>query len=103
VQISVADVVVIGVIALLGIGLYGLLAVRNLIKVIVALQILAKGAVLALVLAGSLRGEPNLGQSMALTVVVADTIVAVIGLALSVQIRRHFGTLDIHSLTTLKR
>ena len=45
----------------------------------------------------------NLGQSLALTVVVADTIVAVIGLALAVQIRRHFGTLDIKALTTLRR
>jgi NADH-quinone oxidoreductase subunit K len=102
-QISVGQVVLGGILGLIGIGLYGLLAVRNLIKVIVALQILAKGAILAFVLAGSAVGDPNLGQSLALTAVVADTIVAVIGLALAVQIRRHFGTLDIKALTTLRR
>lgn len=102
-QIPIGVVVLAGILALVGIGLYGLMAVRNLIKVIVALQILAKGAILALVLAGSKVGDPNLGQSLALTVVVADTIVAVIGLALAVQIRRHFGTLDIKALTTLRR
>jgi multisubunit Na+/H+ antiporter MnhC subunit len=88
---------------LLGVGLYALLVVSNLIKVVIALQILGKGAVLALVIAGSLRGQANLGQSMALTVIVADTIVAVVGLALAVQVRRHFGTLDLKSLTMLRR
>jgi multisubunit Na+/H+ antiporter MnhC subunit len=91
------------VLILLGVGLYALLVVSNLIKVVIALQILGKGAVLALVIAGSLRGQANLGQSMALTVIVADTIVAVVGLALAVQVRRHFGTLDLKSLTMLRR
>lgn len=88
---------------LAGIGLYGLLIVRNLIKVVVALQIMTKGAMLALVVAGNLNGQVNLGQSMALMVIIADTIVAVIGLALAVQVRRHLGTLDIKALTTLRR
>ena len=96
-------VALIVVFILLGVGLYALLVVSNLIKVVVALQILGKGAVLALVIAGSLRGQANLGQSMALTVIVADTIVAVVGLALAVQVRRHFGTLDLKSLTMLRR
>jgi multisubunit Na+/H+ antiporter MnhC subunit len=100
---SISGVILIAVLAMLAVGIYGLLAVRNLIKVIVALQILGKGAVLALVLAGYVRGQANLGQSMALTVIVADTIVAVIGMALAVQIRRHVGTLDIQALTTLRR
>ena len=88
---------------LAGIGLYGLLISRNLIKIVVALQIMTKGALLALVMAGSMRNQVNLGQSMALMVIIADTIVAVIGLALAVQVRKHVGTLDIKSLTTLRR
>ncbi len=102
-NLSVPSILMIAVLALIGIGLYGLLIVSNLIKVVVALQLLAKGAMLALVLAGSVANNINLGQSIALTVIVADTIVAVIGLALAVQIRRHFGTLDIKALTTLRR
>ncbi len=101
--LSIAEIVMIAVLALAGIGIYALLIVRNLIKVVVALQLLAKGAILALVLAGSLAHNVNLGQSLALTVLVADTIIAVIGLALAVQIRRQFGTLDTKALTTLRR
>lgn len=91
------------VLGLLGVGLYGLLLSRNLIKLIIALQILTKTAALALVIAGKMSGQINLGQSMALTVIVADTIVAVVGLALAVQVRQHLGTLDVKELSKLKR
>lgn len=91
-----------GVLGLLGVGFYGLLITRHLIKVVIALQILGKAAVLALAAAGSSSGQPNLGQSLAATVIVADTVVAVIGLALAVQVRRHFGTLDLKELSTLR-
>ncbi|HEX7395289.1 MAG TPA: NADH-quinone oxidoreductase subunit K [Anaerolineaceae bacterium] len=102
-NINGVDWVVVLVLGLLGVGFYGLLITRNLIKVLVALQILVKGAMVALVLAGNLSHQTNLGQSLAVTVIVADTIVAVIGLSLAVQVRRHFGSLDIKSLTTLRR
>ena len=97
------SIVLAAIIGLLGIGLYALLISRNLIKIVVGLQILVKGAMLALIAAGQLAGQAEVGESLALTVIVADTIVAVVGLALAVQVRRHFGTLDVRALSTLKR
>lgn len=96
------QIVMIGVIGLLGVGLYGLLVVRNLIKMVAVLQILVKSAVLGLVLAGNYSGHQTISQSLAATVIVADTVVAVIGLAIAVQVRRHFGTLDLAKINTLK-
>lgn len=95
-------IALITVLGLLGVGLYGLLITRNLIKLVVVLQILVKGALLAFVLAGHINGQINLGQSLAVTVIVADTMVAVIGLALAVQVQRHCGTLDVKELSTLR-
>jgi NADH-quinone oxidoreductase subunit K len=92
-----------GVLGLIGIGLYGLLITRNLIKVVVALQVLVKGALLALVAAGTVSGKINLGQSLAVMVIVVDTVVAVIGLALALQVKRRMGTLDVKELATLKK
>jgi NADH:ubiquinone oxidoreductase subunit K len=100
---STPTIVIIIVLGLIGTGIYALLTTRHLIKVIVALQLLVKGAMLALVLAGHLTGQQDLGQSLAITVIIADTIVAVIGMALAVQVRRVIGTLDLRSLTTLRR
>jgi len=101
-NIAPFNIALMGVIGLLGIGFYGLMVSRNLIKIVVALQILVKGAMLALVAAGQAAGQINLGQSMALTVIVADTIVAVMGMALGVQIRRRMGTLDVRDLSSMR-
>jgi NADH-quinone oxidoreductase subunit K len=96
------NIVLWGIVAILGVGFYGLLITRNLIKMVMVLQVLIKAALLALVLAGKLSGNPGLGQSTAATVLVADTIVAVVGLALAVQVRRRFGTLDVPKISTLR-
>jgi len=102
VTFSPLNIILFGVIALLGVGFYGLLIARNLIKVVMVLQILIKAVILALVLAGKLSGNLGVGQSTAATVIVADTIVAVVGLALAVQVRRRFGTLDVPKISTLR-
>lgn len=96
------NIAIAGALVLLGVGLYGLLMLRNLIKIVVALQILVKGAILALVAAGAISGQTNLGQSLAVTLIVADTVVAVVGLALAVQVRRRFGSLDVKELSSLR-
>ena len=101
-SLSLLNVAVVGVLGLLGVGFYGLLVSRNLIKIVIALQILVKAALLGLVAAGFSSGRINLGQSLAITVIVADTVVAVIGMALAVQIRRHLGTLDVAELSKLR-
>jgi NADH-quinone oxidoreductase subunit K len=101
-NVSGLNFIFVGVLGLLGVGLYGLMVTRNLIKVVVALQILVKAVLLGLILAGNLSGAVNLSQSLAITVIVADTIVAVIGLSLAVQIRRHLGTLDVKALSRLR-
>jgi NADH:ubiquinone oxidoreductase subunit K len=102
VTLSPLNVILFGVVALLGVGFYGLLITRNLIKVVMVLQILVKAVILALLLAGRMSGNIALGQSAAATVIVADTIVAVVGLALAVQVRRRFGTLDVPKISTLR-
>jgi NADH-quinone oxidoreductase subunit K len=101
--LSTWTIILIAIMGLIGAGFYGLLISRNLIKIIVALQILVKGAILAMILAGKLQGQVMLGQSLAITIIVVDTIVAVIGLALAVQVRRHCGTLDLQALSSLRR
>lgn len=100
--ISLTNVIFLGIAGLLAIGFYGLLVVRNLIKLIIVMQVLVKAVIIGLVAAGNLSGQINVGQSMALTVIVADTVVAVIGLALAVQVKRQRGTLDVDALSTLQ-
>jgi NADH-quinone oxidoreductase subunit K len=96
------SIAIVGLLGLLGIGLYGLLTGGNIIRLIISLQIMVKAALLGLVLAGHINGQMNLSQSLAVTVIVADTIVAVVGLGLAVQVRRRVGTLNVRDLGRLR-
>ena len=99
---TLLQVILAGAFLLLGIGLYGLLVIRNLIKIVIAIQIMVKGAMLAFVVAGNLNGQLNVGQSLALTIITADTIVAIIGLALAIRIQQLSGTLDVDEVINLE-
>lgn len=101
-EVNALSICLIGVLCLAGVGLYGLLVCRDLIKIVIILQILVKSAVLGLLVAGQISSRLSLGQSIAITVIVADTIVAVIGMALAVQVRRRLGTLDVKALSNLR-
>ena len=92
-----------GVIVMFGIGIYGLLVVRNLIKIVIVLQLLVKTAMLALIAASAHTDQLALGQSLAVTVLAADTVVAVIGLALAIQVKQRIGTLDLAQLSSLRK
>lgn len=96
------ELVWLSALVLWGMGVFGLLTTRHVIKVLIALQLLTKGVLLALVGAGVAVGRPQLAQSLALTVIVADTLVAVIGLAVAIRVKHLFGTLDLSALATLK-
>lgn len=96
-------IVMVAVFGLVAIGIYGLLIIRNLIKIVVALQIFAKGTILVMVAAGGMSGRPAIGQSLAITVIVADTVVTVMALALAIQVRRWCGTLDTRVISKLRR
>ncbi|MGA2977575.1 MAG: NADH-quinone oxidoreductase subunit K [Spirochaetia bacterium] len=100
---QVWTIALVAVFGLVAVGIYGLLIMRNLIKLVVALQILAKGVILVMVAAGGVSGKPAIGQSLAITVIVADTVVTVIALALAIQVRRYCGTLDVRAISTLRR
>ncbi len=101
--ISVWSISLVAVFALVMIGIYGLLILRNLIKIVVSLQVFAKGTILVMVVAGGMQGQPAVGSSLAVTVIVADTVVTVIALALAIQVRRYCGTLDSRAISSLKR
>jgi len=91
-----------GALLLLMAAVYGLLLARNLIKIIIIVQILIKASMLALVVAGEAIGQLALGQSLAVTVIVADTIVVVIGLALAIRAQKQLGTLNVDQIVELE-
>lgn len=92
----------IAVILLLVIGLYTLLVSRNLLRMLIGFEIMAKGVTLAIVSAGWLNGKAALAQTLAITVIVVEVVFIAIALAIVMLIQRKKGSLDVRKLTNLK-
>jgi len=70
---------------------------------VIALQIIGKSVIIAFAVAGEMSQRVQLAQSLIVTVIVADTMVAVISLALVIQVKHQLGTLDARALSKLRR
>jgi NADH-quinone oxidoreductase subunit K len=94
-----AALVVAGVLFVL--GLAGLMARRNLIFVLMSLEIMVNAAGLAFIAAGARWGQPD-GQAVFFFVLAVAAAEVSVGLALLLQVRRHFKSLDSDAAGTMK-
>jgi NADH:ubiquinone oxidoreductase subunit K len=83
-------------------GVYLLLGVRNLLRIVLSVEVLAKGITLMLLAAGVYRGAMGLTQSLIVTFIIVETILAAVMLALVVICQRTNASLDIRLLSRLK-
>jgi NADH:ubiquinone oxidoreductase subunit K len=87
---------------LLGIAFYGLLITRHMLKLIAVLQVMGKAILILFLAAAQANGKLALAQSLMLSLIAAETMFAVLALALAVQIFQRTGTMDIRALSRLK-
>jgi len=78
---------------LFALGLIGLLVRRNLVFMLMSIEVMLNAAGLAFVAAGARWGEPD-GQVMLLFILAVAAAEVAIGLALVLQMRRRFGDVD---------
>lgn len=83
------------------IGLVGVMARRNLLFVLMSLEIMMNAAAFAFVVGGNIWGNPD-GQIMFILVLTLAAAEAAIGLAIVLQFYHRFKNLDIHQASTLK-
>lgn len=86
----------------LGLGLLCLMTGRNMLKMLIGLEVVVQGIVLSLVNGGFINGNIALGQSMAITVIAVDVVVVALGLSLIVLTHRIYKTTEVDNLTHLK-
>ncbi|MBI2893346.1 MAG: NADH-quinone oxidoreductase subunit NuoK [Deltaproteobacteria bacterium] len=78
---------------LFGLGLVGVLVRRNLLFMLVSVEVMLNAAGLAFVAAGASRWQAD-GQVMFLFVLTVAAAEVSVGLALLLQVRRRLGTVD---------
>ena len=86
---------------LLAIGIYGLLTKRNLLKMLVSIEIIAAAASMNFVVFASVAGD-TLGQAFLMLALSVDTAMTAIVIALVLVAYRELRVLDIWDLSKLK-
>lgn len=80
-------------VVLFALGLVGLLTRRNIVFILLSIEIMLNASGLAFVVAGSRWKQPD-GQVMFLFILAMAAAEVAVGLALVMQLLKHFGTLD---------
>ncbi|ACO79025.1 NADH dehydrogenase subunit K [Azotobacter vinelandii CA] len=86
---------------LFSLGLIGLMVRRNILFVLMSLEVMMNAAALAFVVAGSRWAQAD-GQIMFILVITLAAAEASIGLAILLQLHRRFHTLDIDAASEMR-
>ena len=86
---------------LFALGLAGLLMRRNLIFILMSIEIMLNGTGVAFVAAGSRWGQPD-GQIMFLFILAMAASEVAVGLALVLRLYRHHPTLDADAVSDMR-
>jgi len=86
---------------LFGVGVAGVLLRRNVVVILMSVELMLNAANLALVAFSRFLPDPD-GQVLAFLVIAVAAAEAAVGLALVVQVARQRGTVDTDDLTLLR-
>jgi NADH-quinone oxidoreductase subunit K len=88
-------------VALFALGLLGLVVRRNILFMLMCIEVMMNAAALAFVVAGSRWGQPD-GQIMFILILTLAAAETSVGLAIVLQFYRRFGSLDINKASEMR-
>jgi multisubunit Na+/H+ antiporter MnhC subunit len=80
------------------IGFYYLITTRNLIRILIALEVLTKGITLTLIYVGMLTGQMATAQSMVITLIIIEVVILAVAAGIIVNIFNHTDSLDVREI-----
>jgi NADH-quinone oxidoreductase subunit K len=86
---------------LFGLGLIGLLARRNVLFMLMSVEVMLNAAALVFIAAGARWGQAD-GQVMFIFILTLAAAEVPVALALVLQLRRRFGSLDADAVSLMK-
>jgi len=84
------------------VGVYSIIATHNLLRVIIALEIVSKSSMLTLLLASMVNGNASQAEDLIIMLIVIEVIVTAIGALLCIALYTKTGSLDIRYLSKPK-
>jgi NADH:ubiquinone oxidoreductase subunit K len=92
------NIVFITVVLLYIIGFYYLITTHNLIRILIALEVLTKGVTLTLIYVGKLTGQMAAAQSMVITLIIIEVVVMATAAGIIIGIFRSTDSLDVRDI-----
>jgi multisubunit Na+/H+ antiporter MnhC subunit len=83
-------------------GFYCLLLTRNLIRVLIALEVLTKAVTLLIIIVGYLSGKTALAQSFVITLIIIEVVIIVVAAGIILGVFNHNDSLDTRKIRNLK-
>ena len=83
-------------------GIYCLTATRNMLRVLMALELLNKAVTLLIAVAGARSGQMALAQSFIIALIIVEVVVTAVGAGITIAVHARNGSLDLRKLTKLK-
>lgn len=93
---------VIAAILLLVIGIYSLVVTRNLMRILLSLEILTKAVTLLMIGVGYMTGKLAEAQTYVITIIIIEVMLLVISTGILFGVYKANGSLDTKSLNNLK-
>ncbi|MDD5687391.1 MAG: NADH-quinone oxidoreductase subunit K [Elusimicrobia bacterium] len=93
---------IIFIVLLIVIGFYYILATRNLIRILLGLEIITKAVTLAIIVVGYITNNMPLAQSLVIIIIIIEVFVIAIAAGVIIRIYKHTDSIDVRNIKTLK-
>jgi len=93
---------VIAIVLIAATGVYCLIATHNLIRVLIALELLNKAATLLIALAGIINRQVATAQSYIIALIVIEVVVTAVGAGIAIAVHTKDGSLDLRNMLKAK-
>lgn len=92
----------ISVVLILAAGIFSLIVTRNLMRILISIELLTKAVTLLLLCAGHMIGDMATAQSYVVTVIIIEVVLIAIATGIVLGAFRVNNTLDSNKLNNLK-
>lgn len=83
-------------------GLFCFIQTRNIIRIIIGIEVAMKAVTLMLAFAGWVNGQYALVQTFIITMIVIEVVIAVVASGVAISVYRKTGSLDLRKINNLK-
>ena len=90
------------IILLVATGIFSIMVTKNLIRVLIGLEIMSKAVTLAVIVAGYATNNMAFAQSLAITFIIIEVVVIAVAAGLVVSIYRQHNSLDTETVKMMK-